>query len=94
MSDMMKKLMMPMDARSGRGVFSRGKPVYKGGTNSPKSRDRIRGIPMTQANKERMAGFKQMKVNPPKPKRISPLQMAAKKRLSARVRVPGNPGGK
>jgi hypothetical protein len=29
------KLMGEMDARSGRGVFSRGKPVYRGGFNSP-----------------------------------------------------------
>lgn len=29
------KLIRPMDARSSRGVFSRGKPVYKLGSNSP-----------------------------------------------------------
>jgi hypothetical protein len=89
MSDMMKRLMMPMDARSSRGVFSRGKPVYKGGTNSPKSRDRIRGIPMTQANKERAAGFKKMKAVPPKRMKVTPLQAAAKARLGMRVKTPG-----
>jgi hypothetical protein len=87
MSDMMKKLMMPMDARSSRGVFSRGKPVYKGGTNSPKSRNRVRGI-MIPEDKEQAAAMKRTKLVPPKPKRVSPLQMAAKRRLAAKTIKP------
>lgn len=30
-----QKIIRPMDARSSRGVLSRGKPVYRHGSNSP-----------------------------------------------------------
>ena len=32
-----RKILLPGDARGARGTFSRGKPVYNGGTNAPKS---------------------------------------------------------
>lgn len=42
--NMMKKLSMPMDARGPRGVFSRGKPIYRHGSNSPKPLDLRKAI--------------------------------------------------
>lgn len=36
----LRKLLMPMDARSGRGVYSRGKPMYLGSaSNSPRRKN-------------------------------------------------------
>lgn len=37
-----RKLIRPMDARGLQGVFSRGKPVYRGVSNSPKPKDRTK----------------------------------------------------
>lgn len=39
MNKTMRKLSLGMDARSNRGILSRGKTVYRGGSNSPKALD-------------------------------------------------------
>lgn len=39
MNDFMKKMYLGSDARSTRGILSRGKNVYKGGSNTPNSMD-------------------------------------------------------
>jgi hypothetical protein len=36
-----RKIIRPVDARGLRGVFSRGKPVYRGGFNSPKPKQNV-----------------------------------------------------
>lgn len=53
----MAKLSGLVDARSSQGVFSRGKPVYRGGLNSPKA-----GLPdkrkaIQKAAKRRLKGY-------------------------------------
>lgn len=39
MFDLLNKSLKGMDARSTRGILSRGKTVYRGGSNSPKPMD-------------------------------------------------------
>jgi hypothetical protein len=37
-----RKILLPGDARGARGIFSRGKPVYNGGTNAPRAGHNIK----------------------------------------------------
>ena len=40
----MRKMLTPLDSRGKRGVLSRGKPVYRGMSNSPKPLDLRKAI--------------------------------------------------
>jgi len=37
-----RKILLPGDARGARGTFSRGRPVYNGGTNAPRAGQNIK----------------------------------------------------
>jgi hypothetical protein len=70
------KQMGLVDARGSRGVFSRGKPVYREGSNSPKAGPGMESFPIGNRDPKK-------KTVPPKnPQQI--LQRAAKKRLMNR----------
>jgi len=54
MADLSRKLLLGTDARSGPGVFSRGKPVYKGVSNAPNRGKKTKNVKYAAAIARRL----------------------------------------
>lgn len=53
MNDYMRRIHLPQDARSTRGILSRGRNVYKGGSNKAKGRSKQAALGRAALNRLR-----------------------------------------